>query len=195
MDRNLTWQGGKISHQDRNRLLGQQGLVVWLTGLSGSGKSTLAVEVEHQLHQLGRLAYRLDGDNIRQGLNSDLGFSDEDRDENIRRIAEVAALFQDAGVIVLAAFISPFRRMRDFARQCAGRDNFVEIYCRAELEVLRKRDVKGLYARAELGELRDFTGISSPYEEPLSPELILDTGRLSIEEAARQIVDLILPRL
>jgi adenylylsulfate kinase len=195
MGTNLTWHPGRVNLEDRVRLLKQRGLVVWLTGLSGSGKSTLAVEVEHALYHMGRLAYRLDGDNIRQGLNSDLGFSASDRDENIRRVAEVASLFQDAGIIVLVAFISPYRRMREFARQRAGQNHFLEVYCRADLEILKTRDVKGLYARAQTGQLVEFTGISSPYEEPLAPELVLDTGQLSIEEATRQITAQILTRV
>jgi adenylylsulfate kinase len=188
MNSNLTWHPGKITQEDRYRLLGQRGLVVWFTGLSGSGKSTLAVEVEQHLFKLGRLAYRLDGDNIRQGLNSDLGFSAQDRDENIRRVAELAALLQDAGLIVLVAFISPFRKMRDFARQRCGEESFLEVFLKANLEILKTRDVKGLYAKALNGALPDFTGVSAPYEEPLEPALEIDTGTVSIEDAVARIL-------
>jgi adenylylsulfate kinase len=195
MNFNLTWHPGKITREDRYRLLGQRGLVVWFTGLSGSGKSTLAVEVEQHLFKLGRLAYRLDGDNIRQGLNSDLGFTTQDRDENIRRVAELAALLQDAGLIVLVAFISPFRKMRDFARQRCGEESFLEVFLRADLETLKTRDVKGLYAKALNGKLPDFTGVSAPYEEPLNPALEIDTGAVSIEDAVARILNKIKTRL
>lgn len=192
--RNIVWQAGKTSHADRCRVLGQNGLVAWFTGLSGSGKSTIAVEVEYELNRLGRAVYLLDGDNVRHGLNADLGFSQSDRDENIRRIAEVAALFKDAGLIVLVCFISPFRRMREFAREKAGVNGFLEIYVRAALATCAARDPKSLYKRAMSGEISDFTGISSPYEEPVAPELVLDTDCLTVEQSTRRVVEAILAR-
>jgi adenylylsulfate kinase len=191
----LTWHEGKVTYQERCHRLNQRGLVVWFTGLSGAGKSTLAVEVEQKLHWRGYLSYRLDGDNVRQGLNSDLGFSAADRDENIRRVAEVAALFKDAGLIVLVAFISPFRRMREFARRRAGQESFLEVYCKADLETLRSRDVKGLYTRAQQRQIAEFTGISSPYEEPVEPDLCIDTGKTSIETATRLVLEEIIQKL
>ncbi len=183
MNSNLIWQNGKVTPEDRYRLLGQQGMVVWFTGLSGSGKSTLAVEVEQQLFKLGRVACRLDGDIIRRGLNSDLGFSAQDRDENIRRVAEVASLFKDSGLIVLVAFISPFQKMREFARQRCGPESFLEVFLKADLETLKTRDVKGLYAKALEGRLPEFTGISHPYEEPNNPDLVINTIVSSIDDS------------
>jgi adenylylsulfate kinase len=194
MNSHLTWHPGKITREDRYRLLRQRGLVVWFTGLSGSGKSTLAVEVEQQLFELGRLTYRLDGDNIRQGLNSDLGFTAPDRDENIRRVAEVAALFQDAGFIILVAFISPFKKMREFARRRCGKSNFLEVFLKADLETLRTRDVKGLYAKALEGSLPEFTGISHPYEEPRHPDLLINTATSSIEDSVQILLSAIRSR-
>jgi adenylylsulfate kinase len=188
-DAHLTWHQGKVNYPDRCALLGQHGLVVWFTGLSGSGKSTLAVEVEKELIGQGRLAYRLDGDNIRHGLNSDLGFTESNRNENIRRIAEVAALFKDAGIITLVAFISPFRQMREFARQRCGGSSFLEVFLNADLETLKTRDVKGLYARALIGELPDFTGVSAPYEPPEAPDLKIDTGKVPVQKAVAMILD------
>ncbi len=186
---NVFWHPGAVGYEDRCRVLGQQGLVIWFTGLSGAGKSTIAVELERELHLLGRAVYRLDGDNIRMGLNADLGFSEEDRHENIRRVAEVAALFKDAGLMVLVCFISPFRRMRDFARAKAGAGSFIEVYVQADLEVCRARDPKGLYQKALAGEIADFTGVSSPFEEPLHPELTIHTGSVSPAQAAGQILE------
>ena len=184
---NIVWHGGTVNYKDRCALLKQKGLVIWFTGLSGSGKSTIAVELEKRLTAEGRLVYRLDGDNIRHGLNGDLGFSAEDRDENIRRIAEVAALFKDAGVITLVSFIAPFRRMRAFAREKAGENGFVEVYVKADVNACAERDPKGLYQKAINGEISDFTGISAPYEEPDQPEIILDTTKHSVEESVRKI--------
>ncbi len=181
--KNIVWHGGQVSYADRCALLEQKGVVVWFTGLSGSGKSTIAVELEKQLTAEGRLVYRLDGDNIRHGLNGDLGFSAQDRDENIRRIAEVAALFKDAGIITLVSFIAPFRRMRAFAREKAGEAGFVEVYVKATIETCAQRDPKGLYQKALKGEISDFTGISSPYEEPEHPEIMIDTTKNSVEES------------
>jgi adenylylsulfate kinase len=184
----LVWHVGNVSYEERCRTLGQRGLVVWLTGLSGSGKSTIAVAVEKQLNQLGRAVYRLDGDNIRHGLNSDLGFSAADRNENIRRIAEVSALFKDAGFIVLVCFISPYRKMREFARTKAGPDGFLEVYVKADLATCRQRDPKGLYQKALNGEIPFFTGVSDPYEEPEDPELVLDTAKLSPETSVAKVM-------
>lgn len=170
-DRNLTWHPNQVTAGDRGRVLGQRGLVVWFTGLSGSGKSTIAVELEKMLVDVGRAAYLLDGDNIRHGINSDLGFTERDRNENIRRIAEVAALFCDAGIIALVSFISPFRRMREFARERAGEGNFIEVYVSTDLDVCMERDPKGLYQK----KIQGFTGIDSPYETPRHAEVMLDT--------------------
>ncbi len=188
---NITYHEGKVSREDRYRVLGQKGLVVWLTGLSASGKSTIAVEAEKILNSMGKAVYRLDGDNIRFGLNSDLGFSERDRFENIRRIAEVCALFRDAGLIVIASFISPLVGMRQLARE-KNSENFIEVYVRADVETCMKRDPKGLYRRALSGEIKDFTGISAPYEEPANPELILDTQNNSLGECVQLLVDKIL---
>lgn len=185
---NLVWHEGKITYEDRCKNLGQKGIVVWFTGLSGSGKSTIAVEVERELIKAGKAVYRLDGDNIRHGLNSDLGFSEEDRNENIRRIAEVAALMKEAGLITLASFISPFQRMRDFACEKAGQESFIEIYVKADVETCAKRDPKGLYDKAKQGEIDNFTGISSPYEEPKNPDLVIDTTKLSIQESVQKVL-------
>ena len=190
---NITYHEGKVTRTDRYRVLGQKGLIVWLTGLSGSGKSTIAVEAEKILNGMGKAVYRLDGDNIRFGLNSDLGFTERDRFENIRRISEVCALFQDAGLIVIASFISPLAEMRRMARE-KGRDNFIEVYVKADLETCMKRDPKGLYLRALKGEIQDFTGISAPYEEPENPELVLDTQKNTLDECVQQLVEKILQR-
>ena len=186
--KNLTWQEGKVGQEVRRQLLHQKGLVVWLTGLSGSGKSTLAVEVEKALFQQGHAAYRLDGDNIRCGLNSNLGFDEKDRNENIRRIAEVAALFKDAGLITLVSFISPYANMRSYARERVGADAFVEVYVKADLATCAARDAKGLYSKVANGEIKEFTGISSPYEEPENPDLVLDTTELTVDEAVEEIL-------
>lgn len=181
---NIIWHANKVSHEDRCRVLGQKGLVVWFTGLSGSGKSTIAVEVEKMLNEAGRTAYLLDGDNIRCGINSDLGFTDEDRNENIRRISEIAALFRDAGVITLVSFISPFRKMREFAREKAGENNFIEVYVSTDFETCRQRDPKGLYKK----EISNFTGKDSGYEEPLHAELVLDTVHSDPAECAKAVM-------
>lgn len=189
---NIKWHSGEIDKSAREELLGQQGMVLWFTGLSGSGKSTIAVEVEKELYRRGRASYRLDGDNLRFGLNKDLGFTAEDREENIRRIGEVAALFADAGLITLASFISPYRVGREAAREAAGAENFKEIYVKASVEACAKRDPKGLYAKAKKGAIENFTGISAPYEEPEDPDLIVDTEILSLEESVEMVLDLIL---
>ena len=186
---NIYYSEGKINYTDRCKVLNQRGIVLWFTGLSGSGKSTIAIELEKKLNKLNKLSYRLDGDNIRTGLNSDLGFSKENRDENIRRIAEVCVLFKDAGIITLVSFISPFKKMREFARNKVGKKDFYEIYVKADLETCKKRDTKGLYKKAENNEIEDFTGISSKYEEPENPDLIIDTTKLNVKEAVEKIIE------
>ncbi len=185
---NIVWHDGNVSKADRENVLRQQGVVLWFTGLSGSGKSTVAREVEKRLFEAGHLSYVLDGDNIRFGLNKNLGFSPGDRTENIRRIGEVAKLFADAGLITLTAFISPYRADRDMARALLGAGEFIEIYVQCPVEECEKRDVKGLYKKARAGEIKEFTGISAPYEEPLSPELVLDTARETLQEASERVV-------
>lgn len=182
---NIIWHSGKVSYEQRCAVLNQKGIVVWFTGLSGSGKSTIAVELEKMLNEAGKAVYRLDGDNIRCGINSDLGFSDADRNENIRRISEIAALFQDAGIITLVSFISPFRAMRQFAREKAGEGNFIEVYVSTDFETCRKRDPKGLYKK----QIQQFTGKDSSYEEPVHPEVILDTVNHTPYECARQVFE------
>lgn len=182
---NIVWQPGKVSADDRRQVMGQKGLVVWFTGLSGSGKSTIAVELEKMLMDRGKPAYLLDGDNIRHGINSDLGFSEEDRNENIRRISEIAALFQDAGIITLVSFISPFRAMREFARERAGAGNFIEVYVSTDFETCQKRDPKGLYQK----DIKNFTGKDSNYEKPEHPEIILDTIAYHPQECAEQVYE------
>ena len=176
----------------RRNILNQSGIVIWLTGLPGSGKSTLANELEIKLLQIKKFVYVLDGDNIRNGLNSDLGFSEDDRDENIRRIAELATLLKDASIITIVAFISPFRKMREFARMRAGKENFLEIYIKATLETCIKRDPKGLYKKAINNEIPDFTGITSAYEEPSNPDLVIDTEKLNIKESADLLTEFVL---
>lgn len=184
---NIIWHSSKVSYEDRCAVLKQKGVVVWFTGLSGSGKSTVAVELEKMLNDAGKAVYLLDGDNIRCGINSDLGFSDEDRNENIRRISEIAALFRDAGIITLVSFISPFRAMRQFARERAGEGNFIEVYVDTDFETCKKRDPKGLYKK----QIKNFTGKDSSYEKPLNPELILDTVDHTPDECAKQVFDLL----
>jgi bifunctional enzyme CysN/CysC len=189
-DRNLFATDHAIDATMRARRNGHRGAVVWFTGLSGAGKSTLAMEVERRLFLRGYQAYVLDGDNIRRGLSSDLGFSPADRLENIRRIGEVATLFADAGFIVITAFISPYISDRERAREAAG-GAFHELYIRADLETCENRDPKGLYRRARAGEIPDFTGVSAPYEEPPNPELVVDTSRHSIEESVAMVLNYI----
>ena len=186
---NITWHEGQVRRSDREAILCQRGVTIWLTGLSGSGKSTIAVAAERELTNRGRLAFVLDGDNIRHGLNAKLGFSPEDRAENIRRIGEVSKLFTEAGMIVFTSFISPYRSDRDAVRALMGPGDFVEIYLDASLETCEQRDVKGLYKKARAGEIPEFTGISAPYEAPESPELVLDTNRQSIEESVGKLVE------
>jgi adenylylsulfate kinase len=173
----------------------QRAKVIWFTGLSGSGKSTLAVQLEAQLHQAGHKTYLLDGDNIRTGLNKDLTFTDEGREENIRRIGEVCKLFLDAGVIILSAFISPFKADREQVKKIVGEENFIEVFVDAPLEVCEQRDVKGLYKKARAGEVKNFTGIDSPYEVPENPDVTILTHKLSIEESIEQLVSFIEPKI
>jgi adenylylsulfate kinase len=186
---NITWHEGDVTNKDREQLLEQKGVVIWFTGLSGSGKSTLARAVEKELFKLGHAVYVLDGDNIRHGLNKNLGFSPEDRAENIRRIGEVAKLFADAGIITMTAFISPYRNDRNQARALLPEKRFIEIYVKVSLEIAEERDPKGLYKKARAGEIKEFTGISAPYEEPINPELIIDTGVTNLEKSARIVVE------
>lgn len=185
--KNIVWHEASVTRDQRERLLGQKGLLLWFTGLSGSGKSTLANAVEKRLCEQGKLTYCLDGDNIRHGLNSNLGFSLADRKENIRRIGEVAKLFVDAGIIVLAAFISPLREDREALRKLLGND-FIEIYVKCELEVCESRDPKALYKKARAGEIKEFTGITSPYQEPSNPELVVSTDRNDIESCIEEVI-------
>lgn len=185
---NITWHSGTVSRSDRERVLGQRGTTVWFTGLSGSGKSTIAVAVERELVNRGRAAYVLDGDNVRHGLNKNLGFSPEDRTENIRRIGEVSKLMTDAGLVVLTSFISPYRADRDAVRALHAPGDFLEAHVAATVETCESRDVKGLYAKARAGQIPEFTGISAPYEAPEKPELVLDTNRQSVEDSVAQVV-------
>ncbi|MCH7867757.1 MAG: adenylyl-sulfate kinase [Myxococcales bacterium] len=186
--KNLTWHDGQVSRTSREEMLGQKGVTIWFTGLSGSGKSTIAVAAEAALRKQGRLTYILDGDNVRQGLNSNLGFSPEDRTENIRRIGEVSKLFTDAGVIVLTAFISPYREDRDQVREIMAEGDFLEVHVSTDVETCEKRDVKGLYKKARSGEIPNFTGISAPYEAPEKPELVMKTGAQSVDESVAQLL-------
>ncbi len=188
---NLVWHSGKVEYEDRCKVINQKGLVIWFTGISGSGKSTIAVELEKELSRIGKLVYRLDGDNIRHGLCSDLGFSEEDRSENIRRIAEVAALFKDTGVITLVSFISPLESMRKYARDKIGKNAFVDVYVKAGLEECIKRDPKGMYKRAMAGQIKDFTGISAIYEEPKNADIVIDTENLTVDESVIIILNYI----
>lgn len=192
---NLVWHQGKVSIQEREQGLRQRPATLWLTGLSGSGKSTLAFELERQLINLGRACTVLDGDNVRHGLNRDLGFSPADRQENIRRIAEVARLMNDAGLLVVTAFISPSRDDRDMARDIIGDERFFEVWVRTDLATCEARDPKGLYVKARRGQIQAFTGISAPYDEPLEPRLALDTGERSIEACTEELMELLAPRL
>ena len=180
-----------LSREDKVQLLGQRGVMLWFTGLSGSGKSTVAMALERELQRRGRLCRILDGDNIRTGINAGLGFSPEDRKENIRRIAEVGKLFVDTGIITLAAFVSPTEELRQMARHIIGEADFKEIFISTPLAVCEKRDVKGLYARARRGEVKDFTGISAPFEQPEHPALALDTSHLSLEESVNKLLELL----
>lgn len=180
-----------LSRSDKEALLGQRGVMLWFTGLSGSGKSTVAIALERELHRRGLLCRILDGDNIRSGINANLGFSADDRKENIRRIAEVAKLFVDTGIITIAAFISPTEELRQMAADIIGPDDFKEIYISTPIEECERRDVKGLYAKARRGEVKHFTGISAPFEVPAHPVLSLDTSKLSLEESVQKLLQLL----
>jgi adenylylsulfate kinase len=187
---NITWHEGHVDRKARESILGQKGCTIWLTGLPSSGKSTLAFTLEHALVQRNRLAYVLDGDNVRHGLNKNLGFSAEDREENIRRIGEVARLFADAGFITMTSFISPYRKDRDIARRIHNETGlfFMEVFVDAPIEVCEQRDPKGLYKKARRGEIKCFTGVDDPYEPPENPELIIKTGELAPQEGAMKIL-------
>ena len=187
-DRNLVWHERRLGKADYRRRNGHPALLLWFTGLSGSGKSTLAHAVEEALFEQNVYTYLLDGDNVRHGLNRDLGFGAEDRQENIRRIGEVGKLFVDAGLVTLAAFISPFRSDRDRIREILAPGEFVEVYVKCDLATCEARDPKGLYKKARSGQVPEFTGISSPYEEPVNPELVIDTSRQSLEASVRQVL-------
>ena len=186
--KNITWHGANVTQDERFQAVGQKGCVIWFTGLSGSGKSTIARRFEQVVLERGRFAYALDGDNVRFGLNKDLGFSAEDRTENIRRISEVAKLFADAGTITTTSFISPYRAGRDFCREILPEGTFIEVHVATPLEVCEARDPKGLYKKARAGIIPNFTGISAPYEAPVQPEIHLKTDGLSIDECAAEVV-------
>jgi len=180
---NITWHEGHVDRATHEKMLHQKGALIWFTGLSGSGKSTIAFTLEHALVQRGHLTYVLDGDNVRHGLNKNLGFSAEDRQENIRRIGEVGKLFVDAGLITLTAFISPYAADREVARQTVGADDFFEVFCDTPLAVCEERDPKGLYKKARAGEIKGFTGIDDPYEAPQKPEMVIDASKMTPQEA------------
>ena len=184
-----------LSRQDKEELLKQHSVMIWFTGLSGSGKSTIAIALERELHKRGLLCRILDGDNIRSGINNNLGFTEADRIENIRRIAEVSKLFVDTGIITIAAFISPSNDIREMAANIIGKDDFLEVYVSTPIEECERRDVKGLYAKARRGEIKNFTGISAPFEAPAHPALTMDTSALSLEESVNKLLELILPRI
>jgi adenylylsulfate kinase len=188
---NITWHDGDVTREDRYQILRQRGATIWFTGLSGSGKSTVAVALENALFSQGKLTYRLDGDNVRMGINKNLGFSEEDRQENIRRIGEVAKLFGDAGTIALSSFISPYKADRDEVRELheAAGLKFVEVFVDCSLEVAEQRDPKGLYKKARAGEIKNFTGIDDPYEAPTAPEVHLHTDQMTLEEEVLMIID------
>jgi len=188
---NVVWHDGDVTRSDRFNRLGQKGVTLWFTGLSGSGKSTVAVAVEKALHKLGKLSYRLDGDNIRLGINKNLGFSSEDRTENIRRIGEVSKLYCDTGIIALSSFISPYREDRDQVRALHEENgyNFIEVHVDCSLEEAEKRDPKGLYKKARAGEIKNFTGIDDPYEAPLKPEIVLNTDTMTVDEEVEIVLN------
>jgi len=186
---NTIYHNATVTRERRNQLNGHKSVVIWFTGLSGSGKSTLAHSVEEKLHNLGCRTYVLDGDNVRHGLSSNLSFSDDDRKENIRRIGEAAKLMMESGVIAMTAFISPFKKDRNLVRQLLPQGDFIEIYCNTSLEACESRDVKGLYKRARAGEIKNYTGIDSPYEEPDDPELVIDTESESLEESVTKVIN------
>ena len=192
--KNIKWHEASVTRERRERKGRHRSILVWFTGLSGAGKSTIAHAVEEMLHEMGCRTFAFDGDNVRHGLCRDLGFSPEARSENIRRIAEMAKLFLEAGVISLAAFISPSRKDREFVRELVGKHDYIEVYCRCALQVCEERDVKGLYKRARAGEVKEFTGISAPYDEPENADLVLDTDKSSVEECARKVLDLLVSK-
>ena len=191
---NIVWHEGHVTRQERESLLDQRGVMVWLTGLPSSGKSTVAFTAEHALVARGRLAYVLDGDNIRHGLNKNLGFSADDRGENIRRIGEVGKLFVDCGAVTLTSFVSPYRADRDAVRDLMEDGEFLEVFVDTPVEICEQRDPKGLYAKARAGEIPNFTGISDPYESPENPELVIKTASSTPEEAANAIIDMLQKR-
>ena len=184
-----------LTRRDKEELLGQHSVMIWFTGLSGSGKSTVAIALERELHKRGLLCRILDGDNIRSGINNNLGFTEADRVENIRRIAEVSKLFIDTGIVTIAAFISPNNDIREMAANIIGPDDFLEVYVSTPIEECERRDVKGLYAKARKGEIKNFTGVSAPFEAHVHPALTLDTSVLSLEESVNKLLELILPRI
>ena len=190
---NVTWHDGEVTREDRNKILGQKGATLWFTGLSGSGKSTVAVALEQALAAKGKLTYRLDGDNIRLGINKNLGFSAEDPTENIRRIGEISKLFVDVGIITLSSFVSPYRADRDLVRELheAAGMQFIEVYVDVPLSVAEERDPKGLYKKARAGEIPNFTGISDPYEEPLNAEVVLNSHEMSLEEEVAVLLNIL----
>ncbi len=194
MSKNVVWHDASVLRDDREGLNGHRGAVIWLTGLSGAGKSTLAHALDQALYDQGCHSYVLDGDNVRHGLCKDLGFSDADRTENIRRIGEMTKLFVDAGLIAITAFISPFREDRKRVRDLFEEGDFLEVFCRCSLNECERRDVKGLYKRARAGLIKEFTGITSPYQEPEHPELVLDTDQYSVHECARQLANMLRAR-
>ena len=195
MEKNIVKHSYSVSLESRKKLKQHQPLLLWFTGLSGSGKSTIANCVEEELYKNKVHTYTLDGDNIRKGLNCDLSFSPEDRAENIRRIAETAHLMMDAGLVVLAAFVSPYQRDRDHIRNIVGHNNMVEIYINTSIEECERRDVKGLYTKARKGEIKNMTGISAPYESPLDPDIQINTEEVTVVEATKQIINFINPKL
>ncbi len=184
-----------MTRQDKESLLGQRGIMIWFTGLSGSGKSTVAMGVERELHAQGILCRILDGDNVRAGINNNLGFSAEDRIENIRRIAEIGKLFVQTGVVTLACFVSPTNDIRQMAREIVGEEDFLEVYISTPIEECERRDVKGLYARARKGEVKNFTGISAPFEAPVSPDKAIDTSKIPLKESVKTLTELIIKRV
>ena len=191
---NVVWHDTEITKADREKRNGHKGVVIWMTGLSACGKSTVATELQKQLFERGCNVYILDGDNVRHGLNGDLGFSPKDREENIRRIGQVAKLFAESGTIAITSFISPYRKDRDINRALMPDGEFIEIFVKASLAVCEERDPKGLYKKARAGLIPEFTGISAPYEEPLKPELVIETDKLSVEESAQKVIDYLLEK-
>lgn len=190
-ENNVVWHKPGVTREMREKLNGHKSIALWFTGLPSSGKSTIAHAVEKKLYEMGVRTYTFDGDNVRHGLCSDLGFSPEDRAENLRRIAEMIKLFLDAGIVVFAAFVSPYKKDRERVRKIVSEKDFVEIYCRCPVEVCEKRDPKGMYKKARVGEIKNYTGVSAPYEEPENPDLILDTHLLTLEESVNRVLELV----